>query len=61
MESGGEGLGFWKSIDGGDNWEEIMCVFGFFKGFIGVIGIVVLLVNFDCIWVMVELLEGGVF
>lgn len=61
LESGGEGSGLWKSMDGGDTWTEITRNPGLPKGTVGVIGIAVSPVNSDRVWAIVESLDGGVF
>lgn len=61
FESGGEGFGFWKSIDGGDIWINIFFNKGLFDGVWGISGVVVLFVNSNCVWVIIENEKGGVY
>lgn len=60
LESGGEGFVFWKSIDSGMIWENFFEKEGFLEGLLGIIGVVVLLVNVEWVWVLVEVKDGGV-
>lgn len=61
MDSGGFDSYLWKSIDSGNIWIKFIDCLGLFKGIIGIIGVIVLLFNFDCVWVIIEVQEGGVF
>lgn len=54
MDSGGFGSYFWKSIDGGDIWIKFIEKFGFFKGIWGIVGVIVFFVNFEWVWVIIE-------
>jgi photosystem II stability/assembly factor-like uncharacterized protein len=61
LESGGEGSALWKSIDGGDTWENISKSNGLPKGTWGIVGISVSPVNSNRVYAIIENEEGGVF
>ncbi len=61
FESGGEGSGLWKSVDGGENWENLTENKGMPRGPLGIVGVTVSPVNHDRIWAIIEAQEGGVF
>lgn len=61
MESGGEGSGIYKSIDGGDTWKNISTNKGFPKGIWGIVGVAVAPSNTDKIFALVENANGGLF
>ena len=61
MDSGGEGGGLFKSIDGGDTWTEISRNKGLPAGVLGKINITVSPVNANRLWAMIEAAEGGLF
>jgi photosystem II stability/assembly factor-like uncharacterized protein len=61
FESGGPGSGIWKSIDGGDNWQELSTNPGLPKPPLGVSGITVSPTNPENLYAIVEAEEGGVF
>ena len=62
LESGGEGSGLWKSIDGGDHWTEISRNKGLpQKSILGIIGVAVSPVDSNRLWAMVEASDGGLF
>jgi photosystem II stability/assembly factor-like uncharacterized protein len=61
LESGGEGSGIWKSIDGGDNWESLSENEGLPEAPTGIAGIAVSPSNPDNLYAIVEAAEGGVF
>jgi photosystem II stability/assembly factor-like uncharacterized protein len=61
MDSGGDGGGLFKSIDGGDTWTEISRSKGLPTGVLGKINITVSPVNANRLWAMIEEREGGLF
>ncbi len=61
LESGGEGSGIYKSLDGGDNWVEITRNEGLPQGVIGISGIAVSPTNNKNIYAIIEAENGGVF
>ena len=61
LDSGGEGSALWKSMDGGNNWENITSNDGLPKGVWGIVGIAVSPLNSDRIWTIIENENGGIF
>lgn len=61
LESGGEGSGLYKSVDGGDTWELISDNEGFPQGTLGIIGVAVSPTNNKNVYAIVEAEDGGVF
>ncbi len=61
LESGGEGSGLWKSIDGGTTWKNISNNKGLPKGTIGIIGVTISKADPNRIYVLIEAAEGGLF
>ena len=58
MESGGEGSGLYKSIDGGETWKNISTNKGFPKGIWGIVGVAIAPSNTDKIFALVENANG---
>jgi photosystem II stability/assembly factor-like uncharacterized protein len=61
LESGGEGSGIFKSVDGGDTWEELTGNEGMPRGTIGISGVAVSPTNNKNVYAIIEAEEGGVF
>ncbi|HTI90020.1 MAG TPA: hypothetical protein VL727_05495 [Puia sp.] len=61
MESGGEGSGLYKSVDGGETWTSLSARKGLPKGTWGVVNIAVPASNPDKVYAMIENADGGLF
>ena len=61
LESGGDGSGIWKSVDGGDTWEDLTGNEGLPAGPLGISGITVSPSNPENLYAIIEAEEGGVF
>lgn len=61
MESGGEGSGLWKSIDGGETWKNISSAKSLPKGVWGIVGVAVSQSNTDKVYAIMENKDGGLF
>ncbi len=61
LESGGEGSGLWKSVDGGDTWTNITSKKGLPKGIWGIVGVAVAPSNTDKVYALIENPNGGMF
>ncbi len=59
LESGGEGGGLWKSIDGGESWKNISTNKGLPKGLWGIVGVAIAPSNPDKIYALIENKDGG--
>jgi len=61
LESGGEGSGLWKSIDGGETWKNISRNKGLPKDTLGIIGIAISENASEKIYAIIESADGGLF
>lgn len=61
MESGGEGSGLYKSVDGGETWTSLSSKKGMPKGTWGIVGVAVAPSNTDKIYAIIENAAGGLF
>lgn len=61
MESGGEGSGLYKSVDGGETWTSLSSKKGLPKGTWGIVGVAVAPSNTDRIYTIIENANGGLF
>ena len=61
MSSGGPGSGLFKSVDGGETWDELTRNPGMPEGVIGKIGVAVSPADPNRVWAQVEAAEGGLF
>ncbi len=61
MESGGEGSGLWKSVDGGETWKNISANKGLPKNTWGIVGVAVAPSNTDKIYTILENKNGGLY
>ncbi len=61
MESGGEGSGLYKSVDGGETWTSLTAKKGLPKGTWGIVGVAIAPSNTDKIYAIIENAAGGLF
>jgi photosystem II stability/assembly factor-like uncharacterized protein len=61
MESGGEGSGLYKSVDGGETWTNLTAKKGLPKGTWGIVGVAVAPSNTDKLYAIIENAAGGLF
>ncbi|MCY4465079.1 MAG: glycosyl hydrolase [Chloroflexi bacterium] len=61
LDSGGEDCGLWRSLDGGDSWQEISRRSGLPTGLLGKIGVAVSPAKSGRVWAVVEAEDGAVF
>lgn len=61
MESGGEGSGLWKSMDGGETWVSLTNNKGLPKGAWGVVGVAVAPSDTEKLYALIENEKGGLF
>ncbi|MHB1431099.1 MAG: hypothetical protein ACYCVZ_03145 [Streptosporangiaceae bacterium] len=60
MDSGGPGSGLWRSVDGGDTWEDMSRRPGMPAGIIGRIGVTASAARLGRVWCVVEAEDGAV-
>ncbi len=62
ISSGGEGSGLWRSMDGGDSWENISARKGLPKGLMGKIGLAASPAQPGRVWAIIENQpDGGIY
>ncbi len=61
LESGGDGSGLYKSMDGGETWSNISKNKGLPKGIWGIVGVAIAPSNTDKIYTLIENKDGGMF
>ncbi len=61
LENGGPECGLWRSMDGGDNWQDITRNPGLPRGLLGKIGLTVSPVQAGRVWAVIEAEDGAVF
>ncbi|HLI52165.1 MAG TPA: glycosyl hydrolase, partial [Thermomicrobiaceae bacterium] len=59
--SGGEECGLWRSLDGGDSWEEISRKPGLPTGLLGKIGVAASPAQRGRVWALIEAEDGALF
>ena len=61
LESGGPECGLWRSMDGGDSWEEVSRKPGLPQGVLGKIGVAISPARAGRVWAVIEAHDGAVF
>ena len=61
LENGGPDCGLWRSMDGGDTWQDITRHAGLPTGLLGKIGVAVSPVQAGRVWACIEAEDGAVF
>ena len=61
LENGGPDCGMWRSMDGGDTWQDITRNPGLPTGLLGKIGVAISPVQAGRVWACIEAEDGAVF
>ena len=61
LESGGEGSGLYKSVDGGETWTNVSAKKGLPKGVWGIVGVAFAPSNTQRIYTIIENAKGGLY
>ena len=61
LENGGPECGLWRSLDGGDSWQDITRNPGLPRGLLGKIGVTISPVQAGRVWAVIEAEDGAVF
>ena len=61
LESGGPECGLWRSMDGGDTWQDISRQPGLPRGILGKIGVAASPARAGRVWAVIEAQDGAVF
>ncbi len=61
LESGGDGSGLWKTVDGGETWANVSSKKGLPKGVWGIVGVAIAPSNPDKIYALIENKDGGLY
>lgn len=61
LDSGGDESGIWRSLDGGDTWEDVTRNPGLPKGVLGKIGVAASPAKAGRVWAIVEAEDGAMF
>ncbi len=61
LDSGGPGSGLWRSVDGGDTWEDLSARPGMPKGVMGRAGVAACAAQPGRVWCVIEAEDGAVF
>ncbi len=61
LENGGPDCGLWRSLDGGDSWQEITRNAGLPTGLLGKIGVAASPAQAGRVWACIEAEDGAVF
>jgi photosystem II stability/assembly factor-like uncharacterized protein len=61
LSSGGVGSGLWRSVDGGDTWQDLSRAPGLPSGPFGKLGVAISPARGQRVWAIVEAADGGLF